>query len=165
MDKMTSPLYAIAEEIRSILAAEEWTDEQVQAMDDLTISMEAKAGSIAALVRRSEARVDEIAAEIERLTNWKKSIENKADWLKGYLLNAMKAAERTEIETPTFRVKLQNNPAAAVQTCTDEETPARFVVIVPATTRPDKKAIADALKSGESVPGWELKWGQRLVIK
>ena len=161
----TQPLYEIAGEIETILAADEWTDEQIEALDRLTLSLESKAGNIAALIRHAEARADEIGAEVERLTNWRRSIESKADWLKRYLTSAMKAAERTEIETPAFRLRLQKNPAAAVQTDERAETPARFMVIVPETKRPDKKAIADAIKNGEAVPGWELRQGERLVLR
>ena len=164
-EMMHKPLYAIAGEIEAILAADEWNDEQVEALDRLTLSLEAKAGSVAALIRHAEARADEIGAEVERLTNWRRSIEAKADWLKRYLTSAMKAAERTEIETPAFRLRLQKNPAAAVQTDEGAETPPRFMVIVPETKRPDKKAIADALKKGEAVPGWELRQGERLVLR
>lgn len=161
----TRPLYAIAGEIESILAADDWTDEQIEALDRLTLTLEAKAGNIAALIHHAEARADEIGAEVERLTNWRRSIEAKADWLKRYLTSAMKAADRTEIETPAFRLRLQKNPAAAVQTDEGAETPARYMVTVPETKRPDKKAIADALKKGEAVPGWELRQGERLVLR
>ncbi len=161
---MTKPLYAIAGEIETILAADDWTDEQIEALDSLTLSLEAKAGNIAALIRHAEARADEIGAEIERLTNWRRSIEGKADWLKRYLLTAMRAAERTEIETPAFRLRLQKNPPAAV--ATDESlTPARYVLTVPESHRPDKKAILQALKDGGIVSGWELRQGERLVIR
>ena len=161
----TQPLYEIAGEIETILAADDWNDEQLEALDRLTFSLEAKAGNIAALIRHAEARADEIGAEVERLTNWRRSIEGKADWLRGYVVNAMRAAGRDQIETGAFRLKIQKNPAAAVQTAEGAETPARFMVNVPETKRPDKKAIADALKQGEAVPGWELRQGERLVLR
>lgn len=164
MTLTTRPLYAIAGEIEAILAADEWNDEQIEALDRLTLSLEAKAGNIAALIRHAEARADEIGSEIERLTNWRRSIEAKADWLKRYLTNAMRAAERTEIETPAFRLRLQKNPPAAA--ATDESlTPARYVLTIPESHRPDKRAILEALKGGGSVPGWEIKQGERLVVK
>lgn len=165
MTMTTTTLYSIADGIREILTADEWTAEQGEELDRLTLCLEAKAHSIAALIQHAEARADEIGAEIERLTDWKRGMEKKAGWLKGYLLNAMKDAERSEIETTSFRLRLQKNPPSAIPTGDEAETPARFMVIIPETKRPDKKAIVDALKKGEAVPGWELRQGERLVIR
>lgn len=162
---LTTPtLYSIADGIRDILTADEWTDEQSEELDRLTLCLEAKAHSIASLIQHAEARADEIGTEIERLATWKRGIERKTDWLKGYLLNAMKAAERSEIETTSFRLRLQKNPPAAVAT-DESQTPARYVVTIPESHRPDKKAILAALKDGEIVSGWRLSQGERLVIR
>jgi len=51
----TRPLYEIAGEIETILAADEWNDEQIEALDRLTLTLEAKAGNIAALIHHAEA--------------------------------------------------------------------------------------------------------------
>ena len=158
------PLREIAEDLAEILQADEWTDGQVEALDRLTLTLEAKAGNIAEVIRRCEARADEINAEIDRLTAWKRSLDGKADWLKRYLLAAMKQVDRTEIETASFRLRIQKNPPAATAT-DDTLTPPKYLLIIPETVRPDKRQILDALKRGEPVTGWSLSQGERLVIR
>lgn len=161
---MNAPLYEIAAGIQEILAADDWTDDHIDALDGLTMALEHKAEGIASLVRATEAKAAEIGAEIERLSAWRKSCDGKATWMKQYLLNAMQAAQRSELETPHYRLRIQKNPPAAIETISGM-TPARYLVVIPETSRPDKKAIADDLKKGEAIPGWELRQTERLVLK
>ena len=161
---MNQPLYSIAAEIQQILAADEWTDEQLEALDSLTLALETKAENIASLINRQQAKAAELKTEIERLNAWLKSLDSKSDWLKGYLLRSMQASGRSEIETAHHRMKIQRNPPSVIETVSGM-TPERYLVTIPATTRPDKKAIAEAIKQGELVEGWELRQTERLVLK
>ncbi|MDY0268320.1 siphovirus Gp157 family protein [Trichloromonas sp.] len=81
-----------------------------------------------------------------------------------FLETALRAAGRDSLETSRFRLRLQKNPPAAIPT-DESQTPAHFVVTIPESHRPDKKAILTALKGGELVAGWRLSQGERLVIR
>ena len=60
-----------------------------------------------------------------------------------------------KITEPEFTISLKASPPKVI--ITDEfELPDAFKKVVPATWRPDKNAIKDALKAGVSVPGAAL---------
>ncbi|MDY0270184.1 siphovirus Gp157 family protein [Trichloromonas sp.] len=165
VDLIDRPLYRIADELCQVLnGPDEWDDDTLAKLDGLTLQLSRKADDIAALITHFEQRAEQCDAEIKRLSDWKRSVEGRAAWLRNYLESALRAAGRDSLETSRFRLKIQKNPPAAV--ATDESaTPPRFVLTIPESHRPDKKAILQALKEGELVPGWRLSQAERLVIR
>lgn len=156
-------LYEIADSIRAILNAEEWTDETVSALEQCELSLTEKVGSIAEIIRQAEASAEICKAEEKRIAAIRKAREGKSEWLKNYLLSALQQADREEIAIGTRTVRLRKNPHAV---CVDDESaiPAKYYTIIPETKQLDKSRLAADLKSGE-VPGAHLTQGVRVEIK
>jgi hypothetical protein len=76
----------------------------------------------------------------------------------------METAEVQRIECPHFRLAIQAKPPS-VDVYEPGLLPAQYMRTPEAPPpAPDKKAIADAIKAGEEVPGARLVQGTRLAI-
>ena len=77
----------------------------------------------------------------------------------------MEVAGVTKIESPYFRLTLQNNPPA-VDVFEPGLVPSEFMTQpAPPPPAPDKTAIKQAIAAGQDVPGARLSQSQRLVVK
>jgi hypothetical protein len=94
------------------------------------------------------ARIDERIKQMQAL---KKSLQNQEDRLGSYLLYA---TQNAGIETDNVRVKVSKSVRTEI---VDEDAIPQEYKIVKTKTEPDKTAIKKAIKSGEAVPGAELK--------
>jgi hypothetical protein len=78
---------------------------------------------------------------------------NKATGIRGAIQAAMEIAELSSLKTPAATLSVKANPAS-VEITDEAAIPAVFMVQPPLPpARPDKRAIADALKSKQDVPG------------
>ena len=161
---MLTRMYDIAAEVAEILGEEEWTEETEQRLESLGMALEVKAKGIVGFCADLESFAATARAEEARISSRRKAAENRVDSLKAYLKRCMELSGREELQAGTHVVKLQKNPPAVV---VDDESaiPARFFEIIPATTRLDKKAVAAAIKAGETVDGVHLAIGISLRIK
>mgnify|MGYP002514674598 CR=1 FL=1 len=121
-------------------------------MEGIEGELEVKAESYAKVMKNLEADVSAIKAEIDRLSERKKTIENNIKRMKAALQYAMELTGKTKFKTPLFSFGIQKNPAAVVM---DEgyieNIPERF--LIPQDPVIDKKAIKEALKAGEDLEG------------
>ncbi len=130
----------------------------------ITDEIAQKATGIEMVARGLEMHTPAIDTEIARLTALKVGRTKKAQALRDYLKVNMIASGIDKIESPLFKIKLQNNPAA-VEVFEPGLLPAEFMTKpLPPEPAPDKKAIAAALKANQDVPGCRLTQGQRLVV-
>lgn len=133
------------------------------ALSQLEETFEIKAVNVAAYIRTLEAEsaaIGEVKKSMERRMN---SLSNQALRLRDYLKAEMERAEILNVHNPWLNVTIRNNPST--------------VVISDATKLPDeftetitnikilKTEIAQALKSGQEVPGAYLEQSTRLVIQ
>ena len=146
-------------------------DEQTVAdtLDGLRFPLEEKARNVALVVGNIEALAEATSDAASKLADRAKRIQARADSLRAYLLHNMLSAGITKIEPtkdlPYFRIALRNNPASVII-----HDPALVPVEYmddpkPPPPKPDKKLIAQAIKDGHTVPGCELRIGQRVEIK
>lgn len=163
------PLYQLANEY--IVAAEKMADLDVpdeviaDTLEGMAGELEVKATNVAMFVRNLEASADAIKQAEERMSLRRKAIENRAKRIKAYLQMQMERTGITKIECPYFKLAVRDNPPAVVVDM-DAAIPERFMrVPEPPPPAPDKKAIAEALKAGEDVPGCHLERSRRLEIK
>ena len=173
---MSQTLYALTDQYRFLLEAlanedsgeldPEHLGELSAKLSDTTIDLGEKAENIGKYILSLEADVAAIRTEEERLASRKKSIENKASWLKDYLLREMMTAGIPKIKRELFTVSIRNNPPS-VNVIDVEQLPNDFRRIIPETWQPDKKAILEHFKgSGEILPGVEMVVDKkRLEIK
>lgn len=163
------PLYALVEQHRELerLADVEDLDEDAvrTTLDGLEGEIAVKAQSVAAMALNVEAWAQAADDAAKRIAERAARARKRAAWLRDYLRANMQGAGLTKIESPEFTVAIRKNPAA-VQIADGIILPARFMVHPePPPPRPDKKAIAEALKAGEQIEGCALVQSERLDIR
>ncbi len=160
-------LYDLTESYRGIAALldDETMDPEVisTALAEINGSITEKCANIAGLIKDYDADADAIRAEEKRLADRRRAIENRREWLKGYIKENMERMELGKIKTPLVTFRLQNNPPAVVIDNMGD-LPKGYIVETISQVA-DKKAIAAAIKAGEIVPGARLSQGVSLRIK
>lgn len=102
------------------------------------------------------ALVDGVAFAIKTLGERKSRIEKRIEMTRAACLTAMEISEIKSLETPTGTLTCKAIPPSA--TITDEAAiPARFWE--QQDPKIDKRAVLDALKAKEEIPGAELSNG------
>ena len=121
-----------------------------------------KAVAIIKLSENLSADTSAIDAEIKRLQERKKAIENRRKSLREYLLHNMQAANIPKIECPLFTATLRKG-VESVEVTDLSLVPDEFVN-VEVVTSADKKAIKAALSAGKEVLGATLKRGETTIV-
>jgi hypothetical protein len=121
-----------------------------------------KAVAIIKLSENLNADTSAIDSEIERLKARKQVILNKQKGLRDYLLHNMEAVGITKIECPLFTASLRKG-VESVEIENESLLPDEFVS-AEVVTKPDKKAIKQAIQSGQSVPGASIKRGATAIV-
>ena len=149
-------LYQLTDDYLTLLEMAEDPDMDEQAlmdtMEGIEGEIEIKAEGYAKVIRTLEGDAAACDAESKRLRNKKQTIENNIKRMKSALQMAMEATGKTKFKTALFSFGIQKNPAAVVM---DEgyieNIPERF--LIPQDPVIDKRAIKEALKSGEDLEG------------
>lgn len=143
------------------LEIDEETGEVLNAddLDQITLARDEKIENIALWVKDLLAEADAIKAEEQALAKRRKQAENKADWLKRYVAQAL---EGEKFKTP--RVAISYRTSEAVEILDEDLIPEEFLMIK-TEYKPDKKAIKDELKVGGEVEGAVLVKRTSLQIK
>jgi hypothetical protein len=163
-------LYDLADEavaLDDLLAMDdgEWTDEADALATELAGKLATKADAFGGYVRTLEAQDEAIAAEIARLTARRRAIVNRTAKLKQYGLLALQRMERPKVAGDLFTLAVQLNPPSVTLTVGVDALPAQYVRTIPEQREPDKAAIRDALKRGETIDGAMLTITQSLRIR
>jgi len=147
--------------------AESGLDEQTitDTLEGLSGDIEWKAIHLAKLIRNIECDTAAIRSAVDEMVKRANSEEAKAKRLRDYLKNCLQQAEIRKVPCPFFVVSLKSTPPAVV--LDDEKLiPGDLMVWPPAPPpKPDKRAIAEALRAGNTVAGAHLESGTRLEIK
>lgn len=161
-------LYDLADSYRNLweMIDDEETDLTVidEALKTIEDAIEVKASNIAIFIKNLDSEVKAIKAEEERLKARRQAVENKSSRIKDWLFYNMSTMGVDKIKTATHTIAIQNNPPA-VQITNEDIIPVRFLTLVPEHYEVNKKAISEALKSGEKVPGAALTRGKSLRIR
>jgi hypothetical protein len=155
-------LYELTKSMMEAMSAD--VDDQTIAdtLESLEGEFNDKAVSIIKLVENLNGDTSVIDAEIERLKARKQVIVNKQKKLREYLLHNMQASGITKIECQLFTASLRQG-VESVDILDESILPDEFVK-AEVVTKPDKKAIKDALKAGADVPGAALKRGETTIV-
>lgn len=121
----------------------------------INMEFDQKAEGIVKVLANYTPDIEAIDSEIRRLTDRKKTMKAKEEWLKDYLRDNMQAADKKKIETELFTITLRA-PSKSVQIDNEDAIPDEFVA-VKTVTSPDKKAILAALKDGQEIAGASIK--------
>jgi hypothetical protein len=134
-------------------------------LESLDGELNDKAISIAQFTRNLDATAQAVREAGKAMLERAGRIEKRAESIRAYMLYQLQFAGVSKIECPWFVIAVKKNPPAVVL---DDEAavPQAFKVQPePPAPRPDKKAIAAALKAGEDVPGCRLVQSDRLEIR
>ena len=166
---MSAPLYELVAQHQDLARLAEDQDLDPQALADtlegLTGAIEVKAQSVAMVIRNIEADAEAIEEAAKQMQARAKRLQQRAEAIKTYLLVNMTATGITKISCPYFTISLRKNPPR-VDIIDAAAIPDRFRVWPdPPPPALDRKAILEALKAGESVPGAGLAQSERVEIR
>lgn len=110
-----------------------------------------------------EAEIGAYKAEIDRMTERKKSLEAQVERLKNAQIAYMQATGQKSANAGTFKLTLRANKSVEI---TDESAiPDEYLTFIPASTRPDKKTMLAAMKNGAEIAGASLKTSYSVTAK
>lgn len=144
---------ALLANIRDVIADD---DEAVQDAIEGETNLKEVIGAAVARIAEIDALSDAIKAQADKLKARRDRLDNQADLLRAAIANAMQTAEVDRLELPAATLTIKATAPKAV--ITDEAAiPSRF--FVPQDPKLSLKAVGDALKAGEQVPGATLSNG------
>lgn len=110
-------------------------------------------------VRNLEGLAKTVDEEIKRLTDRKKSFENRAKSIRKYVLSCLLASGQDSLKTTTNTFTARKGVASVVidniELLPDE------LVTTQVLTAPDKKSIKEAIENGVEVAGAHIEIGER----
>ena len=160
-------LYALTVEFRQTI--DEMFDEDgvmTPRFEELHDQISDKLSSVAAYILNTELEVDQATVVIKRVTALREAHKKKAERLKKYLADHMKAVGRTEIlaEDGSFKVRLYLNRDSSVVIEPDASIPPELYED-PKPPEPSKSKIKQALMDGKEIEGAYIVTKDRLTIK
>lgn len=127
------------------------------ALDALEMAKEEKTENIILLIKDLTAENKAISEEEQALAKRRRAGENRVEWLKNYLMASL---EGEKFKTP--RCSASYRKTAVVSIIDESAIPSEYIRT---KTEPNKMAIKDALKAGETIPGATLEDRVSLIIK
>ena len=169
MSTILTPLYQLVNyqhELEVLADSGDVPPEQIaDTLNALEGDIKEKAVQVAAFSKNLEATAEAVREAAKAMLARADRIQKRAESVQAYMLFQLQAAGITKIEAPWFTVAVRKNPPSVV---IDDEAqiPPEFIYQPePPAPRPDKQAIARALKAGTDVPGAHLLQNERLEIK
>ena len=146
-------LYHISTAFNEAMLSEELTEEEREtALNVLTDLIKQKSEEVIGLEKNMEYVIQAMKAEEDRIKANRKSLENKLERYKSYLMSCMNKLETDTIETPRGTIKMAVNPMS-VEIENEEIVPNKYKKQV-VETKIDKDAIKrDFKNTGELIEG------------
>jgi phage host-nuclease inhibitor protein Gam len=132
------------------------------ALDNLNMKFVDKVTNIVKFIKNLEAQRDAVACEAKRLSDRKRAMDNRIDWLKNYVKTAMQATQSEKIKYALFTIYVgQSQPS--VEVLNIDEVEEQFIRI---KKEVDKTKILEQVKSTGVIPaGVNIVQGTHLVIR
>lgn len=161
-------LYELSEQYRNLIAYTDTDDLTEQSVKDrlqcITEQLNNKAENIGKLIMEINSESDVIQKEIERLVNRKRIAENKADWLKSYILTEMLSSGIKKIEGQILTLSVRDSPPS-VTVLDHTLIPEQYFRIIPETKEVNKKAILENFKkNGEILNGTSIVTDKKTLM-
>lgn len=137
-------------------------DDIKDTLEGLDYELEEKADAYARVIRTLECDVDSVDAEIKRLTDKKKRIQNNIRSMKQSLESTMIELGKKKIKTPLFGFNIQKNPPS-VNILDESKVPDNFRIKQP--DKIDRKSIIAELKESGNTDWAELVQTESLRIR
>jgi hypothetical protein len=160
-------IYKIQNEFQLIIAEVinnegEITPELETALTINKEQLQSKAVDYCYVIKQLDYDCEQIDNEIARLNKLKKVRSNLTDRLKNTVSSAMQLYDVEKIETPLIKLSFRNSESVEI---TNESQLDACFIVTKTVTSPDKKAIKDAIKSGQLVCGATISYNKNLQIK
>lgn len=160
-------LYEINQDILDCVDLETGEILDTEKLDALQMERERKLEGVALWIKDMKAETAAIKEEADKLTARKKSLDNKIDGLKAWLLMAL---DGEKLSTPRCKVYQTHNQRVNV---TDEEQLFDYIYSLSAPSaflrykdpELNKDEIKKAMKDGKEFPGAVLEETESVVIK
>lgn len=127
-------------------------------LDSLNEQLNIKRENIALYIKNLVADSKAIDEEIKNLTQRKKSINNKIDWLKQYLANDLQG---NKFETAKVVVSFRKSKSVDIQP--NANIPDEFLIMQ--EPKVDKTGLKKAIQSGEVIAGVSIVEKSNISIK
>lgn len=168
-----STLYSMADKYTRFF--ENWEDGLIpeEAVTDTLEAMEGeiteKVDGIASLIKEYRKRSEVMMEEAKALTDRAKTLEKRAEWLKGYLLAQMDKIGTAKVETVRNNVRVSLTHPLEI---TDENKLVGWLTVnyphllrVTQKVEPEKNGIKEVLKNGGEIPGAQIGEKKSIIIK
>lgn len=156
-------LYEMTEQARTLydLLESGEIDEQTYTDTLEAIGADEKVDSYCQIIRQLNADAEMCKAEIDRLTEKKRSAIANADRMKAVLLDFLRTVEGGKVKTALFGASIRKTQSANI---TDENAiPTAYRI--PQPDKISKTDILRDLKAGAEIPGAEIAVSESVTIK
>lgn len=130
-------------------------DEQILLDTMESIGASAKLEDYVHVTKSFEAEIKMYDAEIKRLTENKRILQNRIEYMKAKMIEFMQATGQKTANAGTFKLTMRENKSCEIENI--DLIPLQYMREIPAKFEPDKKAILAKLRSGEKISGARLK--------
>lgn len=153
---------AAARELYALLEAEE-IDEQTLRDTLEAMGAEDKLLAYIHVQKQMEAEYKAFEAEAERIDNRMDALRERIKRLQAAISDFMQATGQKKAKAGTFDISLRSYQHVEIDD--PDKIPAAFLRTKPAETHPDKKAIMQALRNGESIEGVHIEQTFSAVVR
>jgi len=161
---MTLKLYELSESMNQVAYMMEDGVEGLEGvLETIDVSFQQKAEGIIKLRHSKLTEAETIDNEINRLKLRADKLKKDGEWLREYVEREMRNANMLEIKSALFKIKLNMTPPR-VEILNQNDIPKQYIRTT-LVVAPDKTAIKEALKSGQDVPGVEMRQDLKLSVK
>lgn len=163
---MQVSLYEVTQDLRQMLdeAFDPETGEALPIFEEKRALWGSKATGLCAYILNTEADAHQCKAAIERIKGMQAAIERKAERLRDYLAENMKASGISEIKGEGFAAKLYLDRDESVELEEGATFPAELCAD-PKPPAPSKTKIKAAILAGQPVAGARIVRRDRLALK
>lgn len=156
-------LYDITENISNIMNEDKITDEdKKELMTSLNSMLEKKSNGIIKYIQSNDLLIQDIDKEIQRLQEYKKSIQSKQERFRKYVKECMENNNIVDVKTSLGEIKIANSPISV--TITDEEKIPKKYKKTCTTEKVDKKQmIKDFKETGEIIDGVQFNTNEKHI--
>ena len=144
MPELKLSLYDLSQAYDQVLDLDLDDETASRILGQIEEAVEQKVENIGLARRSVEAQVKVLKDEIDRLSERKKSLEKKSDWLKDYAYQAMKQFNIDKVKGTKLTVWIQNNPPS-IEVLDEDKVPDDYKEKQP--DKIDKKGLLDYVKS------------------
>lgn len=144
-------LYDITNAFPILMEQEKMSEEDKRKVEEeLTLLLQQKSQNTIGYIRNIELTIEAMKIEEKRISEQRKTLENRLTKFKEYVKECMEKGGFTKVETELGSLTIAKNPAS-VEVVNEDEIPAEFKQEV-VTVKIDKTAIKNHFKETGEIP-------------